>query len=750
MKNKLLSILVTALILFNSSGASALAISIPSAPATPLAPAAPSAPSAPPAPTPPNNGPEAPAVPTPPPAPTAPAVSTPVPAATPKSPATPKPTATPVPLKATASPVAEVDSETSALASTPLSSPASSPSNVTADSNTGTDNSITTGDATNSATIETEGNNNTSATTGNAPGGVTVVNSENGTDSTNTGSVTVDNSTDTTQNNSAVVVNNLNQDSTTGNNSASRNTGGDNSITTGDANTTGTLITSINTNTAGLMVSEFNIVDDHVGDYVLDFEANCISGCGIGDTSVLNSGNGSDSVNTVDLNLIANNNTFQNNDASIENNLILNADSGHNDASRNTGGNSDITTGDANVAANVINMANNNIAGNVIYGVVNIFGDLIGNILLPEGAVGIAGCCGTDVNLANKNNGSDSTNTINYDASLADNYVQFNELTLDNMLYMDANTGDNQTSRNTSGNNTIATGDSRIDAQVLNVANNNIVGGDWWLVIVNEAGNWVGKILGAPAGSFFGGSEGLAMTADQNGMVNVANNGNGDNTTNTVNVDHQQNNNVTQMNNANIQNNIQLTANTGENDASRNTGGSSNINTGDANIIANIVNFANNNITGGGRLFVTVVNVFGSWLGDFVSPGTEATAQENNNSNDNHALGGVSNQQSSSNDSSNSNNESLNTTSTPATLPNNNIALATQKLNSSKPGVLAAASVPTDSEVDSGIIPTVNAFTGDTSEAFAKDTVKVNLAWFLPIGLASIIGILIVKKLRHA
>lgn len=38
-------------------------------------------------------------------------------------------------------------------------------------------------------------------------------------------------------------------------------------------------------------------------------------------------------------------------------------------------------------------------------------------------------------------------------------------------------------------------------------------------------------------------------------------------------------------------------------------------------MVANIVNFVNNNIVGGGKLYVTVVNVFGSWLGDFVAPG---------------------------------------------------------------------------------------------------------------------------------
>ena len=71
------------------------------------------------------------------------------------------------------------------------------------------------------------------------------------------------------------------------------------------------------------MVYEFNIVDDHNGDYVLDFSnANCVSGCG-GDIAAGNIGNGSDSVNTADVDSLTNNNSFQENDATVENNMTL-------------------------------------------------------------------------------------------------------------------------------------------------------------------------------------------------------------------------------------------------------------------------------------------------------------------------------------------------------------------------------------------------------------------------------------------
>src|SRR5690606_9295768 len=105
--------------------------------------------------------------------------------------------------------------------------------------------------------------------------------------------------------------------------------------------------------------------------------------------------------------------------------------------------------------------------------------------------------------------------------------------------------------------------------------------------------------------------------------VTAGNNNNGAGSNNTAHASQDTHNSTTQTNTANINNSLDLSANTGNNDTSFNTGGDSNITTGDATIIANIVNFVNNNIVGDGKLVVTVVNVFGSWLGDLVTPGSE-------------------------------------------------------------------------------------------------------------------------------
>lgn len=487
----------------------------------------------------------------------------------------------------------------------------------------GTDSTINTGDSTITSAIVNTGNDNLAgngAVIDETPGGAQVVTNGNGPSSDNNGALIIDNDSTTIQENTANVNTNITQSATTGSNSNSENVGANSTINTGDANSTGTVITAVNTNAAGIMISEFNIANDQIGDIILDFGAGCITGCAGGVANVENTGNGSSSSNGASIDETNNNQTFQKNDATIENELTLSADSGNNTANANTGGNSDITTGDANVAANALTFANNNIAGNVVFGVVNIFGDLIGDILLPEEAIN--NCCGTtDISVKNTDNGSLTDNNAAINIDNFDTIDQTNVAEINNNLIVDASTGDNSTSRNTGGDSTIKTGNTDVNASLINVVNNNLIGGNMWLVLINEAGNWVGKLLGAPDGSNMAASQGTELRVGSDGQVYATNSGNGTSSDNNADINQTNNNTTEQTNNAVINNTLDLSANTGGNTANSNTGGDSNIKTGDATIVANIVNFVNNNIVGNGKLVVTVVNVFGSWLGDFVAPG---------------------------------------------------------------------------------------------------------------------------------
>lgn len=485
------------------------------------------------------------------------------------------------------------------------------------------DTFIDTGDGSSNGNILNNANTNLNLGADCCGGGTSITNDNNGSNSNNNGSATVVDNNTTGQNNSANIDNSLTGATITGANSASNNVG-DSYINTGNANATGTIITAANTNVDGLAISEFNIVDDHFGDFILDFGASCISGCDGFTNSVLNSNNGSNSDNTGNLNTTTNNTTDQTNTGTVNNTLDLISNSGNNAASGNTNGDSFITTGDASVAGNVLTFLNNNLAGNVIFGVVNIFGELIGDIILPESALNAFACttCGENTTLVNSNNGTNSDNNGQIDQVVNDTYNQMNVADINNNLILDAGTGGNKASGNTGGDTYVTTGDANVMAQVLNIANTNLIGGDMWLVIINRAGKWIGQIVGAPTGSLFAGSEGTKFEVDENGQITVANTGNGSGSTNNGSVDSTTNNTTNQTNVASVNNNLNLSANTGKNSTSNNTGGDNYITTGDAEVIANLVNFVNNNIVGG-RLLVTFVNVFGDWTGNFVTPGQQ-------------------------------------------------------------------------------------------------------------------------------
>jgi len=590
---------------------------------------------------------------------------------------------------------------------------------------------IDTGNATGTGSVSNLGNTNVAS---NEPsfsdsGDVTIANTGNGSNSDNDATISLEDNALLVQDNDANIQNDLEVDVNTGNNSASKNVGGNNTIDTGNATAVGTIVNSVNTNVAGAMVSEFNVTDDHVGDIVLDYEANCVSGCGGSDISLLNKDNGSESENLIDADLASNSVTFQSNEADVVNDLVLVANTGNNTADNNTGGNNSIDTGNATVNGNVINMLNNNIAGNVVYGVVNIFGELIGDIIVPE-KYAKAYDAG-DISIGNVSNGSGSENTG--ELYLVDNqdYTQVNDADIINNLVIDANTGGNTTSSNTSGNNSIDTGNVDVNASILNIANNNIVGGDWWIVLVNEAGNWIGKIF-APEGALNGGNfaakGGTSSQDSETGAITLSNEGNGADSDNTASLNQENNSELIQTNNAKIVNNIDLTANTGNNSTSRNTGGSNEIDTGNANVQFNLINFLNNNFAGG-NVFLTVVNVFGGWTGDFLTPGQDSPDESSDTQNDEKSIGGSSiastdsNSSSSTSDTSSSNsgessasNESVSQTPVPQVLA------STTSTNKTNAGSLLASAVEDDSF---DLVETANAATTQPNST----KTRINLAW---------------------
>lgn len=175
---------------------------------------------------------------------------------------------------------------------------------------------------------------------------MTVAVTGNGSDSTSVVDVSQTQQTTVQQTNTATVTNNISVTSNTGNNSASRNTGGDVSITTGNATTSVTVANAVNgsdlnTTGSGVVTSNHNQNSTN-------------------NTEVTISGNGSDSHNFVSLDLNHITGVTQNNSGTVNNNVDATANTGDNHADRNTGGSVLISTGNATTEVILTNNVNRN------------------------------------------------------------------------------------------------------------------------------------------------------------------------------------------------------------------------------------------------------------------------------------------------------------------------------------------------------------------------------------------------------
>ncbi|MBM4402275.1 MAG: hypothetical protein FJ044_03460, partial [Candidatus Cloacimonetes bacterium] len=435
--------------------------------------------------------------------------------------------------------------------------------------NSGNENIVSSGDTENTPNSQNSGP---------ASGGQ---NSQNGASSVNNVETKTSETTAIDSKNQAEVKNNFAVASKTGDNNANYTTDGNASVQTGDANTTINVINFANSNGVEVAVKEFNILDDQSGDINLDFsDARKASA---------NTNNGANSTNQSAIDDTGTLIIVNENNANAENKIVVNSDTGGNNVNFTTGGDAQITTGDANIVVNVINFFNNNLTavGEVVVGVVNIFGNLVGNLILPGNAI-------------NLNNGAGSTNSATITQETSGTIIQSNVADITNNIEIAANTGNNNASYNTDGNVDITTGQTNLNVSTTTVANENLVAGNndsepIYVVLVNEMGKWVGKIF------------------------SVSNESNGAGSENSAEINLAKDTEITQENSATVQNNIVVNANTGDNSTSYTTDGNSTIATGDINVVTNIVNFLNNNFVGR-KIVLSIVNVFGSWVGDITTP----------------------------------------------------------------------------------------------------------------------------------
>ncbi|MFZ2522042.1 MAG: peptidoglycan-binding protein [Minisyncoccia bacterium] len=489
----------------------------------------------------------------------------------------------------------------------------------------------------------------------------TSVENEINTNFTNLNGQGESNSSDmTSQNtNEAEVLSGAEANSKTGENEA---TGGVSpaTVSTGDALSAANVINVVNTNIfnseglvlfmnklfgGGLDLSGYDL------SYFFDAPVDC-------DTNpmILSCRNSSD-LNVINTNL-----------ATVTNSVIVRSSTGENLASSTEGGSAEIGTGDAYAAANVLNLVNTNlINSNYLLVSFNNFGDLIGNITLPDSNFfkKLLSSGGVLPEMNSSSATANNTNNANFYGTTT----------------ASGETGSNIASTTGQGVGEVDTGVAYTSADTYNQLNDTQIGGTSVFMLFRVWGDWTGSVKGLPPGmSWMETPTGIILTSDApecsnnedddlDGFVDSSDsachtNGNpnseftydsygtsesspqctnntdddGDGFTDvddpscfeeshgemvympnkreqSPNGEYNSSNLVaSSTNTANLENNVEVFALTGENEAVTENG-TSTISTGNAYAVANVVNFVNTNIIGRNWIFA-LFNIFGDWSGD--------------------------------------------------------------------------------------------------------------------------------------
>ncbi|OGG12779.1 hypothetical protein A3D77_07010 [Candidatus Gottesmanbacteria bacterium RIFCSPHIGHO2_02_FULL_39_11] len=423
--------------------------------------------------------------------------------------------------------------------------------------------------------------------------------------------------------------NKINQLSNTGFNVATLNTLSGN-VFTGDANASTNLFNKLNSNVTGEggFVTQ-NIYGNQSGDIVFQLAESSATGTfdSVSPTVTKNATTGAESDNTATTSNGFTVKEANGNDATINNDITLNAISGENKAVLNTG-NGVVKTGDANALANIINLANTNLnVAEWLFGVINIYGTLTGNIILPDGTSVLASSITSNSPVSTTSNsqtGAGSDNTAVYQTSDTSEFKNVNTATVATNVDVTSNTGNNASNGNTSGGS-VTTGDANSDVNSTTVANTNVDDpeGTVWIVMVNELGKWIGKIIGAPSEATTASSLPATITTGGEGQAtytdSTTNSQTGAGSSNDAQNSQSAKETTENTNTADIKNNITVNADSGNNAANYNTGAGI-VETGDANAGVNILNLSNLNVKAK-KVVVLFINVLGDFIGNVVTPG---------------------------------------------------------------------------------------------------------------------------------
>ncbi len=179
-------------------------------------------------------------------------------------------------------------------------------------------------------------------------------------------------------------------------------------------------------------------------------------------------------------------------------------------------------------------------------------GTMVLNIATPAFA-------GTTIELSGNGTESDNKAIVNQNSNTT--VTQSNVADIKNNVDIKSNTGGNDANSNTGGNVKVETGDATSNVTVKNTVNSNAANVD------------------------------CCDTGDTNVLIS----GNGEDSDNFVKLNQNHDTTLTQRNEANVENDVDVDSNTGDNDAEDNTGGDVSIETGDANATVKVGTTANAN-----------------------------------------------------------------------------------------------------------------------------------------------------------
>lgn len=332
-------------------------------------------------------------------------------------------------------------------------------------------------------------------------------------------------------------------------------------IDTGNATAETVIVNNINTN---IVTENGEKTVQEIFDYMGDINLLEIF------LAILEKANASDEKRTAALEI------FNKNYAQIENIAKSEAKTGNNTIS----GDGSIETGNAEAAGIIVNIVNQNIVGSKwLLTIINVFGTWIGDLIVPgEGLLVLPeSTTYSDLEVLNENTANIS-NTANATSDSGSNTA----------------TG----SANMESNATIQTGSTYANNVVTTIANTNIIKNNWFMLIINNMGSWIGSVFGYDSDS-----ETLSRLYSFDFASLIGTN------------DQQTHGSLTVHNEnyAEIKNTAAAEATTGSNELQ----GNGKISTGNAYSQSAILNFVNSNFVGNNWLF-GMVNIFGKWDGNLV------------------------------------------------------------------------------------------------------------------------------------